>query len=236
LRVAKSWQISSRTAKFHQSVVNQKNDVIYCIRHGEKPDPDTGDLSDKGVQRAYFIADQVFNGKTFRIPDQIFTVKPKQKDKDGNTEETSKRMLQTVTPLALKINNVPILVSRGHKPSDDETHKETKKRKITKQLENIMANPDDNGTVTLVCWEHHILGKVLGALGANNDGTWDDSDFDSVWVAKRDPNHKKAWKWEQKNEKFPGTYALPSPSGGGINVLVEDFFSKQGPYATESDE
>jgi hypothetical protein len=130
---------------------------IILIRHGEKPD-DGDNLSCAGLNRSLKLP-AVLKSK-FGIPDNIYVPSP------GTGKQTKNcRMLQTITPFAVKYN-LPINTNY----SIDEASELAKKIK------------NSTGTV-LVVWEHNDLVTIAQALGVKRYFlTWRSDDYDSIWI------------------------------------------------------
>jgi hypothetical protein len=75
------------------------------------------------------------------------------------------RMFQTVIPLAAEYN---LTINSQHDEKDSSGLASDIRKK--------------EGTVLLV-WEHHAIPSIVRALGVPNvSQTWDDQDFDSIWI------------------------------------------------------
>jgi hypothetical protein len=129
---------------------------VVIIRHGEKPE--SGDnLSCQGENRALQLSAILFH--KFKQPD--FTYVPSLK-MDKST--THSRMMQTVTPFAVKYNlNINSIYDE-------------------KDYAGVASSVlKDSGTVLMV-WEHSAIPDLASALGVKHPPHWKDADFDSIWV------------------------------------------------------
>jgi len=130
---------------------------VIIIRHGEKA-ADGDNLSCQGLNRALQLP-RVLNAK-FGMPDRTYIPAV-----NGGGSTSHVRMLQTVTPFAVRYNlklNSKFDVTEGGKLARDV---------LTRK-----------GTV-LVVWEHEEIPNIAQALGVNAANlNWKDSDYDSVWI------------------------------------------------------
>ncbi|HEY2728095.1 MAG TPA: histidine phosphatase family protein [Parafilimonas sp.] len=130
---------------------------VVIIRHAEKPD--NGDnLSCKGFNRSLELPALLYN--KFKTPDKVF-IPSVNNGKSAN----QLRMLQTITPFAVKYN----LKIDSKFDVDD-----------AKDLADAIMKT--SGYV-LVVWEHDKIDNIVKALGVDNKGMkWNDNDFDSIWI------------------------------------------------------
>jgi|SRR5690348_9622229 len=130
---------------------------VVIIRHAEKPDK--GDnLSCKGFNRSLQLTAVLYN--KFKVPDKIFV------SSVGNGKSANQlRMLQTITPFAIKYN----LKIDSKFDVDDAKDLADAIKKI-------------NG-YALVVWQHDKIDNIVKALGVDTKGMkWGDNDYDSIWV------------------------------------------------------
>jgi hypothetical protein len=109
---------------------------IYIIRHGEKPDEDSHDLSIQGVARAHYLTDYWVN-QHVPNPDIIYCFK-----KNG----TENRSDQLMVPLSYKYN-IPINSNYTDKKDED------------KLVEDVLSNNADK--IVLICWEHNNIPLIV---------------------------------------------------------------------------
>ncbi len=138
---------------------------VVLIRHGEKPDQGN-DLSEVGYQRAKLLPN-FFNTnaivKEFGPPIAIYAMAPSE-------EDGSLRPIETVTPLAESLD-----------PKLD-IQKEYKKKDIEPLVSDILSNKSYEGHMVVICWEHHMIPKIVKQFGWKNAPQWDDNVFDRAWV------------------------------------------------------
>ena len=135
--------------------MNTVNKVVF-IRHGEKPEQ--GDnLSCKGLNRALQLP-KVLDEKVGMV-NYLFVPALKL----GNSTNHS-RMFQTISPYAIQ-HNLPI----------NTMYDETDSKGISNTIKSL------EGTVLLV-WEHKNILNIVKELGIAEEVSWDDSDYDSIWV------------------------------------------------------
>ncbi|MGO2347329.1 MAG: histidine phosphatase family protein, partial [Providencia sp.] len=97
--------------------------TIIFVRHGEKPNNDSGQLTCKGLNRALALPSVLIS--QFGQPDALFASAPKQ-SKLGS----SLRAVQTITPTAIKVS-LPIHLNFHAKET-----KELRKELLSQQYEN----------------------------------------------------------------------------------------------------
>lgn len=159
--------------------------TLIFIRHGEKPNNESGQLTCKGLNRALALPNVLIN--QFGKPDAIFAAAPKQ-SKLGN----SLRSLQTITPTAIRLS-LPI-------------HLNFHAKEIKALREELLSQQYEKSTIFIV-WEHDNLVKVARDIMAQEGGDpnlipkWKSNDFDSIYILKimRD-NEKKNILFEQKQQ------------------------------------
>jgi hypothetical protein len=131
-------------------------DRIIIIRHGEKPA--VGDnLSCKGKNRALQLPNVLF--AKFGVPDHTYVPSLKE---GGSTNHA--RMLQTVTPFAVKYN---LQINSGFGEAD---------------VKNVAADVLKRSKTVLMVWDHSQIQALAQSLGASNAPKWDGNDFDSIWI------------------------------------------------------
>lgn len=142
--------------------------TLVFIRHGEKPDNESGQLTCKGLNRSLALPDVLIN--QFGEPDALFAAAPKQ-SKLGH----SLRSLQTLSPLAIKMS-LPI-------------HLNYHAKEIKKLCEDLLSQQYKN-SVIFIAWEHDNLVKVARDIMKKEGGDpklipkWKSSDFDSIYILK----------------------------------------------------
>lgn len=161
--------------------------TILIIRHAEKPVPngasgvnesgasDRRSLTPKGWQRAGSWAELFVPslGSASRLPrpDFIFASEPSgHQDNDDVTGSKSRRPVETVTPLALKLD----------KPID---------QCFTKGGEANLANTLSQAIgVCLVCWQHEDIARIATAIAPDVQGIpadWPDDRFNVAYRLDR---------------------------------------------------
>lgn len=140
--------------------------TLVFLRHGEKPDNDSGQLTGKGLNRALALADLLIS--RYGRADALYAAAPKQ-SKLGN----SLRSLQTITPVAIRLS-LPVHL---------EFH-----AKETKALRDALLDKAHHRHTVFVVWEHDNLVKVVRDILKQTGGDYSDmpvwarDDFDSLWV------------------------------------------------------
>lgn len=138
----------------------QKSLTIVLIRHAEKPD--SGDnLSCQGLNRALTLP-KVLKQK-IGVPDYLYTPSI---DNDDQTRHV--RMLQTITPFAVK-HNLTI-------------NSDFKAKQIKSLSEDILQK---KGLVLLV-WSHSEIQNIAEKLGIHEPPKWKNKDYDTIWIIEHD--------------------------------------------------
>jgi hypothetical protein len=135
---------------------------VIIIRHAEKP-PSGDDLNAKGRMRAaalvpYFQeAPEVLE---FKTPVAIYA----QKSTDSHK---SRRPVDTVKGLAKALNQELI-----------QYHRED----AMVMVKDIMAKPEYEGKMVLICWSHTGIPDMAKAFGVKDPPAWPDNVFDRDWI------------------------------------------------------
>lgn len=139
------------------------------IRHGEKADNHSGQLTCKGLNRAMTLP-TVLLGR-YGNPDLIYAAAPKE-DKTGN----SLRALTTVLPTAITVSK-PVILHFHAEQTDD-------------LVSEILSQK--NIPLTFIAWEHKNLVTIVKKLVKDTGGdaskipSWPSQDFDSIYVVRLD--------------------------------------------------
>lgn len=150
------------------STMAYSTQVIVFVRHGEKPNNDSGQLTCKGLNRALALPDVLI--AQFGMPDALFASAPKQ-----NKLGSSLRAVQTITPTAIKVS-LPIHLNYHAKE--------------TKELQKALLSSQYENSVIFIAWEHDNLVKaakgIMKSEGGNPDEIpkWLGTDFDSIYVLR----------------------------------------------------
>ncbi|KAG4108745.1 hypothetical protein H8356DRAFT_1617522 [Neocallimastix lanati (nom. inval.)] len=132
--------------------------LVMIIRHGEKLNDDTTDLSPRGKARAYCLVNVFGNNGTYAVPQKIFAQSPSEK-------KQSTRPKDTVIPLAQILGlNVDLSYTSG---------------KIKKLTNSILSSNDE---VTLVSWSNDNIPEIAEKIGINNPPDWNSNVFDEIWM------------------------------------------------------
>ena len=146
-----------------EPIENSFPNVIYIIRHGEKPldkNQDKGNLVCNGLIRSLKLPSVL---KNLNI-NKIVAPKPNFSSLD-NQLTTEQRSFETIIPFAI-INNLPI-------------YAHFRKDQIDEIAQELIHN--DKGDRILMAWEHRNIALILNKLGVQNPPVWSDSDFDSIY-------------------------------------------------------
>lgn len=133
---------------------------VVIVRHGEKlpKNIDKGNLSCAGLNRSLKLPNVIV--QKFGVPNHIYAPKL-----DNGKDTDHSRMFQTASPLASLYN---LAITTTYKEADtDGAAKDVKTKK----------------KVVLMVWEHGNIPALAKSLEPNNaPATWDDEDFDSIWI------------------------------------------------------
>ena len=175
---------------------------ILLIRHAEKPDDehqgvnefevnDTESLIPRGWERAGALAAFLVGPNGSLTPDRIYVSSPDKEKVAPHVKIGSKssRSLETVTPLAEKLNKIPIQTFGKGDEQD--------------LVDAIVAL---EGT-TLVCWQHEAIPQIAELIMGSSAGipdAWSDDRFDVIWSFTK--AHVGApWTFKQICQRFlPG--------------------------------
>lgn len=134
-------------------------DRVIIIRHGEKPAVGD-DLTVKGRQRAAALA-PFFQDGDLR-PAAIYALNP-------SDDHHSRRCLETATPLA---QSLKLSLKTFHHAD------------YGKMVRQILASPEYDGKVVLICWSHKEIPALASALGVADPPRWRGQVFDRLWIIK----------------------------------------------------
>lgn len=130
---------------------------IIIIRHAEKP-AQGDNLSCAGMDRALKLTAVLV--ARFGTPNFLYAAAP-----SLGKATKSMRMLQTISPLAIKYN-LPVNTNYS-----------------VEQTKGLAANIIKKSGNVVVVWEHNELPQLLTALGVNaKKFKWKSDDFDSIWI------------------------------------------------------
>lgn len=163
--------------------------TLVFVRHGEKPDNDSGQLTCKGLNRALALPNVLMS--QFGQPAALFAAASKQ-NKLGH----SLRSIQTMTPTAIRVS-LPIHLHYYAKE--------------TKALQEALLDKQYENAVIFIAWEHDNLVKVARDIMKHEGGDpnlipkWKGGDFDSIYVLKiiRDDAGKSVL-FEQRQQGLNG--------------------------------
>lgn len=144
---------------------------IIIIRHAEKPESGS-QLSPKGFQRANALP-QFF--AKYPVPVAIYAAGVKQDGPTVDEPEKSVRSIQTVMPLAKKLNL--------------KIHVEFTKKETEELVQAVMATPQYDGGLVVICWEHKVIQTIAQELGFTNAPQWPDDVFDRAWILNFSNGH-----------------------------------------------
>jgi hypothetical protein len=135
---------------------------VIIIRHAEKP-PTGDDLNAKGRQRAaalvpYFL--ETPDVLEFKTPVAIYAQK-------STEDHKSRRPVDTVKGLAKALNQELIQYPRSE---------------AMQMVKDIMAKPEYEGKMVLICWSHTGIPDMARAFGVKDVPEWPGSVYDRDWI------------------------------------------------------
>jgi hypothetical protein len=145
---------------------------VLLIRHAEKPNTSSPDLSQKGYERAnaltfLFEKDPVF--ATEGLPVILYASK-------YSAGESANRCVETLTPLA---QHLGVNLESPYLPAE-----------TSQMAQAILKDSTLDGKVVMVAWPHGEIVDLANALGSAPANKWKSSDFDRVWVLDYDSSGK----------------------------------------------
>lgn len=137
---------------------------VILIRHGEKP-PHGDGLTEAGEERAQCLVEFFGAGRNETTrPKHIWA-------QQINSHQTSRRPLETVTPLAHYLNLTV-----------DQTYARDDYSGVAAAIIAEATTYPGDDWVGLVCWEHKALTGVAAALGVLAPPTYPGDGFDQTWT------------------------------------------------------
>ena len=137
--------------------------LVALIRHAEKPE-NGNELNDRGWQRAGVLPVLFKNRDELNVdgpPAALYAMDPK--DDAGSV-----RSIQTLQYLSHSLN-LPIRSA-------------FKKKQHAQMVREILNNPDLNGKLVVICWEHKYLEEIARDFGISNVPHWDKNTYDRIWL------------------------------------------------------
>ena len=176
---------------------------IVCIRHGEKPPKDLGQLDCQGLNRALALPDVLIShyGKA----EFIFAPLTSPRQKKNAPAYSYIRPLMTIEPTAIRLG-LPVDARFAF---DD-----------IGGLAGELVAPAYQRSLVFVAWEHtelvEMLKKLFTSLGADASviPQWEGSDFDSIYlVTIRTENGKRSISFQRDREDLDGLKTDCQPAG-----------------------
>lgn len=138
---------------------------ILILRHGEKPDePAALHLSPRGQMRANALPSLLGKGSFLTSNAPVAAIYASRATKRG----AGQRPGETVAPLARSLGvplQTPFLTEQ-----------------YAQMAHSILSNPAYRGKTVILCWTHHDLADLAGALGADpKPPKWKEDVYDRVW-------------------------------------------------------
>jgi len=167
---------------------------IVCIRHGEKPTRDLGQLDCQGLNRALALPDVLIShyGKA----DFIFAPLTSLRTKKNAPSYSYIRPLMTIEPTAIRLG-LPVDARFAFDDVDG--------------LTGELVAPAYQRALVFVAWEHtelvEILRKLFNSLGADPAVIphWEGDDFDSIYlVTVRSEGGKRSVSFQHDHEGLNG--------------------------------
>ncbi|HZZ58039.1 MAG TPA: hypothetical protein VFE31_09430 [Opitutaceae bacterium] len=153
------------------------DEVIVCLRHGERPRAEIGQLDVQGLNRSLALPAVLL--ARFGRPQFIFAPDPGADlvggRKPGEPYYDYVRPLATIEPTAIRCG-MPINTSFGFRHTDE--------------LEAELLKPTYHQALVFVCWEHLKLADFIGKFVADvrhaplQEIRWPYEDFDSLYILR----------------------------------------------------
>jgi len=165
-----------------------------CIRHGEKPAKDLGQLDCQGLNRSLALPDVLIS--RYGKADFIFAPLTSLRTKKTGASYSYIRPLMTIEPTAIRLG-LPVDARFAF---DD-----------LEGLTGELGAPAYQRALVFVAWEHtelvEMLKKLFNSLGADPGVIphWEGDDFDSIYlVTIRSENGKRSVSFQQDHEGLNG--------------------------------
>lgn len=173
--------------------------MLVCVRHGEKPAGDLGQINERGLNRALALPDVLI--PKYGKPNFIFAPGTQHKEGHHGVEFWYIRPLMTIEPTAIRLG-MEVDAQFAWDEIDG--------------LQKELLSPAYRNSLVFVAWEHAKLEvfvrNVVAALGgdAKQVPEWDSKDFDSIYVVRiRTENGKQTVTFEHDQEGLNGMSAQP---------------------------
>jgi hypothetical protein len=144
-------------------------ETIVCLRHGEEPGVDLGQLTCRGLNRALALPGVLL--AKYGTPQFIFACNPAQQV-DGYSYV---RALATIEPTAIRCG-LPVSTQFGASEIAG--------------LQRDLQKPEYKNATVFVAWEHKALDRFVKNLASANGGSswrvpsWAGNDYDSLFVVR----------------------------------------------------
>ncbi|MGK2893084.1 histidine phosphatase family protein [Klebsiella michiganensis] len=153
---------------FLTTFIARAETTVVFLRHGEKPEAPTGQLTCKGFNRALALPSVLLT--RFGMPDAIYASAPKE-----NKTGSSLRPLTTILPTAIQAEHPVVL--KYHATETD-------------GLVSDLLSTSNRQQRVFVSWEHKNLVVAAKALVKQTGGdpqqipAWPGQDFDSLYIVR----------------------------------------------------
>lgn len=141
---------------------------IILLRHGEKPDdPVALHLSPRGEERARALVSLLGRNSSLTSNAPVAALFATRVTGHGHSQRTG----ETLIPLAKDLG-LPVLT-----PHPNERY--------ALLARDILGNRAYLGKTVVICWTHHEMADLAGALGVTpKPGPWKDKTYDRLWLIK----------------------------------------------------
>ena len=139
---------------------------IILLRHAEKPDdPVAVNLSPRGEERARALVSLLGRNSTLTSNAPVAALYGTRVTKHDHSRRTG----ETLAPLSKDLG-LPLNTSFD---SDNYSLAAT----------SVLSNPAYRGKTVIVCWTHHDIAQLAGALGVRpQPDHWKEKTFDRLWI------------------------------------------------------
>ena len=139
---------------------------IILLRHAEKPDdPAAVNLSPRGEERARALVSLFGRGSPFTSNAPVAALYATRVTKRDRSRRTGETLAPLSKDLGMPVNTF----------FDSDTY--------SLLTTSVLNNPAYRGKTVIVCWTHHDIAQLAGALGVRpQPAPWKDKTFDRLWI------------------------------------------------------
>jgi hypothetical protein len=146
---------------------------VILLRHAEKPDdPAAVHLSSRGEERARALISLLGHGSPLTTNAPVAALYATRITKHDRSQRTGETLDPLAKHLSLRVNSLF---------SSDQ---------YASLAASVLRNPAYRGKTVIVCWTHHDIARLAGALGVHPaPPPWKDKIFDRLWLITFPSSH-----------------------------------------------